>query len=559
MGLKEKVRIKAKITVILVCLSIFAITAIFVFFVVKHSNYEKVDLENGWTIQKNGSTQVQVNINDTNVGITDKNETLIMSYYIREIPKNPMLVFETYHTAVNVYLNNECIYKYGVERKNEGKNIGSGFHHVNLPEDCVGSTLTIGMRTNDNNPFSKMEPIYIVNSFEYAYGYICKNIVGIAATFVMLALGIISMIIVLFLGVQKKNIRKILYIGAESFTLGLWMQCYLGYIGLLSTNLVLNAYMEHFSLYMLSIPLMLYYYESVREGLLKRCLLIGIVSNIIFVIGVFILNETKILHFNVFVSTYRMLAIIYITMIIIAVFSNNMENKKARFTMRIGVVLLSSALVIEQISYTITKYIERMPFTLITVGGFAYITCALVSYIFFITESIDEIAKKNAIKKLAYTDKLTGVSNRQRCEERMHNLDKNNIKNFAIINFDLNWLKKINDNKGHVFGDRYICDFASLLMENAPEGSMVGRMGGDEFIIIMEKVAETDVDMLLNELNVKSGNGHKPEERDPGDGISFAYGYALSNEQMPLSTQKAFEIADKKMYACKEQQKVGRK
>ena len=66
----------------------------------------------------------------------------------------------------------------------------------------------------------------------------------------------------------------------------------------------------------------------------------------------------------------------------------------------------------------------------------------------------------------------------------MEVLSSNN-ENFGIFSFDLNNLKKINDNMGHTYGDDLISGFARILKETFEKEAVVGRMGGDEFIVII--------------------------------------------------------------------------
>ncbi len=92
------------------------------------------------------------------------------------------------------------------------------------------------------------------------------------------------------------------------------------------------------------------------------------------------------------------------------------------------------------------------------------------------------------IKKMAYYDYLTGLPNRallmDRLElaliqaERNHNMT-------AIISMDLNDFKKVNDSSGHLAGDQVLKDISSRIKQSLRKEDTVGRMGGDEFLIIL--------------------------------------------------------------------------
>lgn len=92
--------------------------------------------------------------------------------------------------------------------------------------------------------------------------------------------------------------------------------------------------------------------------------------------------------------------------------------------------------------------------------------------------------KLKAFENLALTDLLTRVANRRSLEERI----KSNIENgivFCVVLFDLNRLKQINDNLGHCAGDEILKEFASRLRDNTRASDLMGRWGGDEFVLVV--------------------------------------------------------------------------
>lgn len=89
----------------------------------------------------------------------------------------------------------------------------------------------------------------------------------------------------------------------------------------------------------------------------------------------------------------------------------------------------------------------------------------------------------------ALTDPLTGLPNRRALFEAADLLSKQSrhLKGdpVSVLVFDLDHFKKINDTFGHRFGDRVLQLFARTLAENLPLGSIVGRLGGEEFAAIL--------------------------------------------------------------------------
>jgi diguanylate cyclase (GGDEF)-like protein len=85
---------------------------------------------------------------------------------------------------------------------------------------------------------------------------------------------------------------------------------------------------------------------------------------------------------------------------------------------------------------------------------------------------------------LALKDPLTNVANRRSLEERIQwNIE--NRQEFCLVLLDLNNFKHVNDTYGHVAGDDLLKQFAAELQLNTRSGDLVGRWGGDEFMVVL--------------------------------------------------------------------------
>ena len=109
------------------------------------------------------------------------------------------------------------------------------------------------------------------------------------------------------------------------------------------------------------------------------------------------------------------------------------------------------------------------------------------------SDLLSEVEQKNILlKRLSITDKLTGLNNRIKIDEvlnsNLHMFERyDNV--FSVILLDIDHFKKINDTYGHPIGDEVLKDFAAILKKSARITDVVGRWGGEEFMII---ASETD-------------------------------------------------------------------
>jgi len=100
-----------------------------------------------------------------------------------------------------------------------------------------------------------------------------------------------------------------------------------------------------------------------------------------------------------------------------------------------------------------------------------------------------ELASANAeLRRMAGTDALTGLYNRRHIEERLHEMFDHSVRlhePLAVVMFDLDHFKSVNDTYGHQVGDLVLRKVGALLRDAAREIDRVGRYGGEEFMAIL--------------------------------------------------------------------------
>ncbi|WP_223897762.1 bifunctional diguanylate cyclase/phosphodiesterase [Sulfurovum sp. TSL1] len=110
------------------------------------------------------------------------------------------------------------------------------------------------------------------------------------------------------------------------------------------------------------------------------------------------------------------------------------------------------------------------------------------------------------LKELAYFDTLTGVYNRKAIEEILEKKiieTKKNKHPFAVAMIDLDHFKKVNDSYGHHVGDQLLKEIAEILQSEIRMADNIGRLGGDEFLIIIDYINTVDVSLKLQKLIAK--------------------------------------------------------
>ena len=167
------------------------------------------------------------------------------------------------------------------------------------------------------------------------------------------------------------------------------------------------------------------------------------------------------------------------------------------------------------------------------------------------TEELHE--QIEVVRRQAYVDGLTGVKNKSAYLDKVSELEESAIRgeaDYAVVVFDLNGLKEINDSFGHECGDLALADAARVLSEAFGKEN-VYRIGGDEYIAVAEHLTEemikdcfAVIDSATEEINSR--------ERDYVYPLGISRGYAVYDPDTDGDYTEVFRRADFMMYDDKE-------
>ena len=119
-------------------------------------------------------------------------------------------------------------------------------------------------------------------------------------------------------------------------------------------------------------------------------------------------------------------------------------------------------------------------------------------------ENQRDAEQKKAMFRLANYDQLTGLPNRRyvmmQLEEKLVTAKKEQ-SDFALIFFDLDDFKSVNDRMGHDIGDQLLLEVSKVVKQSLSDGDIFARLGGDEFLIITETLNDyLDVEPLITQI-----------------------------------------------------------
>ncbi|SFS02463.1 diguanylate cyclase [Yoonia litorea] len=134
----------------------------------------------------------------------------------------------------------------------------------------------------------------------------------------------------------------------------------------------------------------------------------------------------------------------------------------------------------------------------------------------------------------AMTDPLTGLFNRRYIMPHLTRLAEDALtsgRHFAVMMLDIDHFKAINDRYGHDAGDSVLRDVAARLRENLRAIDLVGRLGGEEFIVAMPRTSQRQARLAADRLRQLVGDTPFQIGEDQFVSISASVGVALSDAQ----------------------------
>ncbi len=159
----------------------------------------------------------------------------------------------------------------------------------------------------------------------------------------------------------------------------------------------------------------------------------------------------------------------------------------------------------------------------------------------------------HAAEDMARTDSLTGMNNRLaffELSDSIHKMACRHNHSYAVIMFDIDFFKKINDTHGHHIGDEALKALAKVVLQTVRETDIVGRIGGEEFAVILPETSQENASLLATRLRQNiSEIVIKKDDVDITFTASFGIAYHIQKEDR---LEDVMEWSDQALYEAKE-------
>ncbi len=555
-----------KINVWLLPIAMILVPLLFIVFgssyLTKPSKYYITQLNNGWSVSHDNKTYESASLTDVNLGTTNKGEVVTIS---NTLPKKPIpgacLMFRSFLSTVSVKIDGKTVYEYGQDFVEAGRMVPKHYNFVPIFNNQLGKNIEIIFIATEDDAFSGISTIYYGNINDVKTEYLQKKRLDVFIGLFLCLFGFMLLTLSSYLYMYHGRDLSLIYSSIISYVLGSYNLAFNDIFNFLSDNDYFFTLVEYLALY--SVPFAIIAFLLSTHPELKNAMSkIILVVDLLFPIMTFILHELNIIHINLFVSTVHVIAVVEAILILPRMVLNiHRHYQEARNTIEytgttsdsvliLGLLVFITCCVIDIIKYNFLKLFggggeAYSNIGFMTIGALFLVLCLFVFYFYHSIEHTNAAYVKDHLEGLAYTDALTGLMNRAKCMQYMAAVHGR----FAIISLDMDNLKPVNDTLGHLEGDFMLRSFADILKQSFVGANLIGRTGGDEFIIAIENPELGVCERMLEDMRNRINNFNNSQS---AINLSASCGFAYSFEVPSGASNDVFILADNRMYQEKE-------
>ena len=465
--------------------------------------YEVTTLLNSWTVEEDEESRQNVDSKDVIQGVFENGEAIVL---MRKLPDSDIptaciqMTLEDVSLRVYISGQQQPIYHFADSSASDAS--GRVTHYILLPEDYAGRTITIMMTGAKGCHMLELPEITLGNRTDLFYQWLHAAAYALMYGSYLVVFSLILLCAFLMLVCTKGHFINLLLQALISFAAGVHIIFLAGYGDYLMPGTRIDRYALPASLILLFVSMIALI--VVRRHDLLRLIGRGGTDRAQ-------LNDRKTLLLD-----------------LLPVISS---------------VFLALCVLVDHMFFSFSKSTFHFSFF----GALLYASILLYDFYSYAAEHAGTIKRNAKLNNVAYTDPLTGNSNRAHCEQTMHELDREGAQ-YSIIMMDVNGLKKVNDTMGHAAGDKFLKGFAKILSLFFKNALLIGRMGGDEFVVILKN---TTLEQATDRAQALEVALHRINRGDVEFHYEASYGVAHVSEVRSRKASDVYKLADNKMYEMK--------
>ena len=470
--------------------------------------------------------------------------------YMRHTSYKPKkLCFYTCHQSARVYLNGVVLYEYDEDKKPSWLSSYRGFYHiVSLPAIKEGE-LSLELNALIPKYGGEFRGMFIGDHGAILFRIILSRFYRLVLGGVLVIFSIIVLLMSTLYNPSRGVDRTLVHLGLLVLFTGIWqmessdvLQFFVGTQGV-------HWILEYLILYFILAASLAFINDITQRSQWLSTLIFNsfclVMSSVLLLLQIFGMFQ---LANSTFLLKHLLIACCFYVSYMVK--KNGMFKKHSIEIVFTAFVIASGFLFLLALTGIIFKHFVDVLLCI----AFSLMFLSLFLLVYHMTfEKFEALRNAELYHKLAFVDFNTGVSSKTAWFSLVERFDpqKDRMINCCLILFDMNNLKKLNDTKGHLFGDKVINEFCRCMSEAFGDDGTIFRIGGDEFICLCRHSSEDEVMKMLDRFDYLSSHPENPEYA-----FSCAYGYVFFTPRKKQDFIEAQQRADALMYDKKRKMKA---
>ena len=527
-------------------------------YLLRPENLSRVNVLNeGWNARYNGREFTDIKLSDLRELMgdgTQRGDVIMLSRYVSSLKYHtaPTLMFESRFSAWRVSYNGTVFDESHFDDIKAGKYVGCENNFISLPAVDTSALIGIELTITENGAYNFFEPVIYGSYRDVLLYVIYNNLFVVVSSVFLIIFGLLFFFVAIGFRSTLSEMNAQIFSSLLYITLGIWFLAQFNLLGMFIDTHNHQTEIEYIALYV-TVPFM-YLIIGYTQNYLKNkiFLLFAIIGSGVAMLPI-VYHILKIGHINEYLILFQLDALVMCAIMVFLL----VKDIRAKNTSISQVIQLAgeTVLAFSFIFNVIFYYFELAGISrqimlskkAVPMGAICMVFASLINYYVYISETYAKKKENESLAHLAYADGLTNIPNRSRYEKYLGDLNESK-EDYCIVSIDLNGLKNVNDNQGHLMGDKYLTDFSKAFNEFFGSKEFIARIGGDEFVAILNKENILMADDLISSLKQKLDELNR---KDPSIKRSASFGYAYKHETMTNSWNAAYLLADKRMYENK--------
>lgn len=462
------------------------------------------------------------------------------------------LAFQSAHFECEVLIGGKVVYSLKAADPSVNKSTGYCWNFIRLNREDAGQELVVHMISVYRGQMPQ-STYYYGNEYDITKNIFRTNGLRFFLALLILTIGVVLFIYSCFVTAREHMDESLVHFSVFSILLACWSIMESPISALFSGWGVGKMVIDHYALMLMPVPFMLflcYLFSGENHPVWKLDIWFnGVVIAIRTLLQVTTLYDLK--------QTLWMTQLSFVVAVVVGSVMGIRELRISRVTrqMRLNLICIFGIFAAAILELVLFRVFGKS--NIFGMLGFVVYVCVLsVEMVRKSRKMVERAQETELYRKLAYTDELTGAYNRTAFQ---HDLDsqisvdeetgRTVVKENTVFVFDLNDLKKCNDNFGHDNGDKYIKMVADMLLHVFGIDGRCYRIGGDEFCVIMPGGNQNEIDHKL--ISVVR-NVQELDRKGFVVPVGVAVGYAVFNPEYDATLEDTVKRADVLMYQNKQ-------